>query len=633
MKKSVEIVFEELLRAKSLLSRSTNAGNDAMANEYFKQAERCVEIAEAAANLSLDADLEVYNLDSSGEADTGGSWKTLDGVHVYIKGGVIEKGPAAITGKKVDDLPPRSKPVTQSEHQAKSHEHVAKLFEEKSKPRPDKAKIAEHSKAVEYHQGHADELKRKNDAEKAKPKEETPKSANTKAPWQMTPEEYSKSGIKTFKTAQGSLYAHANGQTIRVKTPHLGHETADVGLKSGSSATHYVDPEDARKIGMWNTMSNSGKKITKEGGSLVLSSLNPKTGARGIDERISIKSHEPSVGLSPVELTHPSSSGGYNGNHPGNAITEVSGPTPESHAHFVAAAKNAGKPSRIPEKPQLEVQSAGAVPVDAEVKHAGKSGKLTVPVGADGKIDPHLEAAYRRHAEKQGLEISEFKSDGGGTATAKTFPKKPALEVAPRDELNKVREQRVAKQKELAGKKRELQDKKDHLEKTKAANDAHAKTVADLKEKIGKANATRKAAEAETARNLGLPEGSKVNAPTSMLPANERRYLAGQNRGSLKFTNQHHEDLFDAGNAINKGMNIPKAAEDRLLQHFGGDEGAMESAATKTYKDAKEQAKGLKEGESRSIKNRVMPDKPKLEVAEKPPTKARLCTTATCRAR
>lgn len=35
-----------------------------------------------------------------GVFDEDGAWKTINGAHVYIEGGEITKGPAALTGKK-----------------------------------------------------------------------------------------------------------------------------------------------------------------------------------------------------------------------------------------------------------------------------------------------------------------------------------------------------------------------------------------------------------------------------------------------------------------------------------------------------------------------------------------------------
>lgn len=263
----------------------------------------------------------------------------------------------------------------------------------------------------------------------------------------------------------------------------------------------------------------------------------------------------------------------------------------QDHANALKEKNDAEKRTTrsVPKTPELETEAikqrttlekqhpGGVVPVDEEVKAAAKSGKLNVPTGKDGKIDPHLEAAYRRHAAANGLEIGRFeKEPGGGSVTARMgVPKMPAMET-----------------------KAVSMPSRDDLDHTMSI-----KSESELK-------------------------GNAASSKSSMLPGNERRYLAGQNRGSLKFASQHHEDLFDVGNAMNKDFTPPKAATGRLLEHFGGDEGAMKSAAKKAYSDVREQAKGLQEGETRAVKNRSIPEVPKMETKaiesgpEKEPTKA-----------
>lgn len=169
----------------------------------------------------------------------------------------------------------------------------------------------------------------------------TSEHANAKAPWQQTAEEFASSGAQAFTTSQGSLYAYNNGQSIRVKTPHQGHDAGDVGLKRGSHATRFVDPQDAQEVGMWGTMSNSGKRIIMQGDTMLLTSINPSTGERGLDKRIQTH-NAPQVGLAPVELFDPNSEGHYKGHHPGNAITGFVD-SKQAHAHLVDAARKAGK--------------------------------------------------------------------------------------------------------------------------------------------------------------------------------------------------------------------------------------------------------------------------------------------------
>lgn len=485
----------------------------------------------SAKNLSLDAlDLETINLDSSEEADIGGgAWRTIDGTHVYIKGGVIEKGPSAIAGKKVSDLPPRSKPMTEKDHHREAGKHLNGIMEETAKgAKADHGKIDEHHKAIETHMGHAEELKRKNAAEKS--------------------------------------------------APH-----------------------------------------------------------------------------------------------------------------------------KMPQKPTLETQSAGAVPVDVEVAHAAKSGKLNIPTGADGKIDPHLEAAYRRYAAKHGLEIGKFEAEAGGeSVTAKVgAPEKPAMETkataspaakakpatmkdAPAyvhakepgvnhdakhsEKMNALEKKHSDLQAENETSKAKIDDTKTAIANAKEKIDAVSKQgeardrmVKDLRSQVKRSEKEKSLAEDRLKEHFDMPKGSTVSYHSShigihapggetirvphsagtaeavasaakepkvgLLAPNERRYLAGQNRGTLKFEDQHHQDLYDHGNALNKGQTPPRASEDRLLQHHGGDVDAVNKSARATYKDVKDQAKGLKDGETRTVKNRAMPEAPKLETkttaqpTEKEPTK------------
>lgn len=302
-------------------------------------------------------ELETINLDS-GEvgSDQESGWKTIQGSHVYIDDdGAITKGAAHLVGKNVKNLPERA--VSQKEHQAESHKHVTELLKEQAKGgHASKAAIEKHSAAIQHHQGHADELKRKNDAEKTKPKE-TP--AGT--PLQGYDKEKAKSAEDAVKDVRNHLRdaGHlsdikaqiGNGKTEKISASRMGRITPD--------GTHVLtgDGETEMPISSIHKLTVDGKEVWSKSAS----------------------------------------------------------------------------PSKMPTKPTLETQSAGAVPVDVEVAHAAKSGKLNIPTGADGKIDPHLEAAYRRHAEKHGLEIGKFEPEaGGGSATARVGPPaKPELETKP----------------------------------------------------------------------------------------------------------------------------------------------------------------------------------------------------------
>lgn len=175
--------------------------------------------------------------------------------------------------------------------------------------------------------------------------------------------DFLRSKAKIFKTSQGSLYSHENGSTTRVKTPHFGHEQTDVGVKPTSLVTHYVDPDSAKRLGMWQTSSASGKRAILNNGHILLVSKHPATGVLQRDEKLPIISSEPKVGLSPIELDTPSLSipGAYKGNHPGNPITSIEEPTKEhydllhqnsSESPKIQMAADKSKTLEVPQKTQ-----------------------------------------------------------------------------------------------------------------------------------------------------------------------------------------------------------------------------------------------------------------------------------------
>ena len=130
----------------------------------------------------------------------------------------------------------------------------------------------------------------------------------------------------TFKTEKGSTYNVFGDTTQRYKVKHDYHDPKDVGWKKQSSKTVYVDPEFAVEIGMRNTSSAKGKRIVIDKERIILLSKNPKTGKLGIDKTDSNNSFTttPEIGKSPLELWEPDERGFYRGNHPGNAIVEIS---------------------------------------------------------------------------------------------------------------------------------------------------------------------------------------------------------------------------------------------------------------------------------------------------------------------
>jgi hypothetical protein len=134
----------------------------------------------------------------------------------------------------------------------------------------------------------------------------------------------------TFRTAQGSTYTYENGQTQRTKSPHVGHEIADVGVKERSELTHFVNPEDAQKIGMWNSVQGlpGPKKLVVHGNHAYLLNWNTQTNQYHTSGKVELQD-KPAQGLSPLELWKGAEDKDFPGakvygnNHPGNAIVSI----------------------------------------------------------------------------------------------------------------------------------------------------------------------------------------------------------------------------------------------------------------------------------------------------------------------
>jgi hypothetical protein len=108
----------------------------------------------------------------------------------------------------------------------------------------------------------------------------------------------------TFTTHKGSSYIFSNGQTIRTKSLHAFHDPKDVGVKEQSELTVFVNPEFAREVGMWQTLSSNKKRLVLDNKKIYLLSLNPQTQQHGLDKVYSDSQYslEPKIGLSPLEL-------------------------------------------------------------------------------------------------------------------------------------------------------------------------------------------------------------------------------------------------------------------------------------------------------------------------------------------
>ncbi len=140
--------------------------------------------------------------------------------------------------------------------------------------------------------------------------------------------------VTGFTTAQGSTYTWDGGRSQRNKAQRPGH--ADSGPKEMSDRTVFVEPRAAQEIGMWQGSSSSGRRLIFQGDEVILTSLNPKTGQRGIDGRFKFIT-TPLISLHPLEVWGRSEElkkqnlEGWRGNHPGSAITSLThGPVKET---------------------------------------------------------------------------------------------------------------------------------------------------------------------------------------------------------------------------------------------------------------------------------------------------------------
>ena len=144
--------------------------------------------------------------------------------------------------------------------------------------------------------------------------------------------------VTGFKTAKGSTYTvdPADGTTIRNKSSHTGggHDPADVGIKQKSSKTVYVDEKTSTEIAQYQGLSSPVYyQVTDDGQIIaVIAQKNGKLTLTRLAGRKSASTEaNPAVGLHPLELWSPKEhldKNGkpvtlYHGNHPGNAIVEL----------------------------------------------------------------------------------------------------------------------------------------------------------------------------------------------------------------------------------------------------------------------------------------------------------------------
>jgi hypothetical protein len=134
-------------------------------------------------------------------------------------------------------------------------------------------------------------------------------------------------GLKTakmFKTALGSEYAvFQDGSTTRFKTPHPGHDPADVGLKPKSEKTFYIRPEDTSNLDIVTAQGLPATPVIAEykPGVVGVKYIDGPEAGKFIGGTLTKTFTQPQVGLTPVELWKEG-----RGFHFGNKIVEVSDP-------------------------------------------------------------------------------------------------------------------------------------------------------------------------------------------------------------------------------------------------------------------------------------------------------------------
>lgn len=188
--------------------------------------------------------------------------------------------------------------------------------------------------------------------------------------------------VASFKTSQGSTYEVNGESTRRHKTPHQGHDPKDVGWKEPSERTVYVDPEDARALGMHGGLSGR-KTVMSRGDALYPLAWNEQANDWGMspsDKPVPFTT-TPEVGKSPVELWQGEDEGRgrtYRNWHPGNPIVEMSdAPRAPGPAEADAAAAGVVAP----------VEEAGAPPSEEDAQQPGEVADGARAEGAAGPAE------------------------------------------------------------------------------------------------------------------------------------------------------------------------------------------------------------------------------------------------------
>lgn len=134
-----------------------------------------------------------------------------------------------------------------------------------------------------------------------------------------------------FQTSQGSVYLIRNQGTQRYKTTHQYHDKTDIGFKTPSDKTVYIDPKFASEVGAWTTSNAPKKRVLLQNNKVVLLSWNGMQNKFGIDRLHYDPTFtlQPEVGKAPLELWTPDAYFTQSGMevfksvHPGNVIVKI----------------------------------------------------------------------------------------------------------------------------------------------------------------------------------------------------------------------------------------------------------------------------------------------------------------------
>lgn len=197
-------------------------------------------------------------------------------------------------------------------------------------------------------------------------------------------------GKETFTTAKGSTYTiNPDGTTTRVKAPRPEHP-GDSGPKPASQQTVYVTPEDAEKLGIFQTKGGSytGKHIRTSGSEAAVFGAGIDGRVVGLGtSRVPVQT-KPAVGLIPVELWKDGREA-----HFGNVITSVGVSTVD--AKTAERIANADTPEKI-------LDALRRAPPEVQEHVAGRLGyKSFEDIRARVLGGPQSKTLDKLHAQEQ----------------------------------------------------------------------------------------------------------------------------------------------------------------------------------------------------------------------------------------